>query len=455
MWTQEDRAVAACHSVEGDDPLRWQAGLQELMDRIGGRFGRVEPRRRARAFLLGLMAGLPRVNCWTIAEHAGDASPDGMQHLLAGAVWDSERVRDDLRGYVVDHLADAGAVLVVDETGHVKKGVHTVGVQRQYTGTAGRIENSQVGVYLVYAARAGHAFIDRALYLPRSWTDHRDRCAASGIPQEVGFATKPALARAMIGAALDAGTPASWVAGDEVYGNDPHLRADLASRGVGYVLAVAKDHRITTGIGVRKAIDLAVRLPERAWQRLSAGAGSKGQRLYEWALIDTTDSAVPATPAPGPGPGPGSHWLLIRRNLRTRELAFYRAYSPRPVPVQDLIRVAGQRWKIEESFQTGKELAGLDEHQVRTWTSWHRWSVLAMLAHAFLSVMAATQPTPDPTPENELIPLTRNEIRRLFATLLGAPIRDISRRLRWSRWRRRHQARARRSHYQRQAVEVT
>jgi SRSO17 transposase len=159
--TQENRAVAACHSVEVDDPFRWQAGLDELLGRVGGRFGRVEPRRRTRAFLLGLMAGLPRVNCWTIAEHAGDPSPDGMQHLLAAAVWDSERVRDDLRDYVIDHLADHGAVLVVDETGDVKKGVHTVGVQRQYTGTAGRIENSQVGVYLVYAARAGHAFIDR------------------------------------------------------------------------------------------------------------------------------------------------------------------------------------------------------------------------------------------------------------------------------------------------------
>ena len=260
----------------------------------------------------------------------------------------------------------------------------------------------------------------------------------------------------MLARALDAGTPASWVAADEVYGNDPRLRADLVERGIGYVLAVAKDHRITTGIGVRKAIDLAVRLPPAAWQRLSAGPGAKGQRLYEWALVETTDPASDGTARDaGLGADQGGHWLLIRRNLRTRELAFYRAYSPRPVPVQDLVRVAGQRWKIEESFQTGKELAGLDEHQVRTWTSWHRWTVLSMLAHAFLSVMAATQPTPDSTPEDELIPLTRNEIRRLFATLLGAPIRDISRRLRWSRWRRRHQARARTSHYQRQAARLT
>jgi SRSO17 transposase len=426
------------------------------MGRVGGRFGRVEPRRRARAFLLGLMAGLPRVNCWTIAEHAGDASPDGMQHLLAAAVWDADGVRDDLRDYVVEHLADPGAVLVVDETGHVKKGVHTVGVQRQYTGTAGRIENSQVGVYLVYAnpsIPAGYAFIDRALYLPRSWTDQPERCAAAGVPDGVGFATKPGLARVMLARALDAGVPASWVAGDEVYGSDPRLRADLVRRGVGYVLAVAKDHRIITGIGVRKAIDLAVRLPPAAWQRLSAGSGAKGHRLYEWALIDTTD------PAADPGTGPNCHWLLIRRNLRTRELAFYRAHSPKPVPVQDLVQVAGQRWKIEESFQTGKELAGLDEHQVRTWTSWHRWTVLAMLAHALLSVMAATQQSPPSlTPEaspTSLIPLTRNEIRRLFTAILCVPIHELGHRLRWSRWRRHHQARARTSHYRRQATTLT
>ena len=464
MWTQDDRAVAACHSVEGDDPLRWQAGLDEVMDRIGGRFGRSSRGDGLGRSCWGLMAGLPRVNCWTIAEHAGDVSPDGMQHLLAGAVWDSERVRDDLRDYVVEELTDPGAVLVVDETGVVKKGVHTVGVQRQYTGTAGRIENSQVGVYLVYAnpsIPAGYAFIDRALYLPRSWTDHPDRCAAAGVPDRVGFATKPALARVML--------PVPWTLGSRrrgwpgIYGNDPRLRADLAGRGVGYVLAVAKDHRIITGIGARKAIDLAVRLPSAAWQRLSAGNGAKGQRLYEWALVETTDPAVDgaardAGPGAGAGVDRGAHWLLIRRSLRTRELAFYRAHSPRPVPVQDLVRVAGQRWKIEESFQTGKELAGLDEHQVRTWTSWHRWTVLAMLAHAFLSVMAATQTASEPARDDHpipLIPLTRNEIRRLFTAILSAPIRDIGHRLRWSTWRRRHQAQARTSHYRRQATRLT
>jgi SRSO17 transposase len=387
-------------------------------------------------FLLGLTAGLPRTNCWTLAEHAGDTTPDGMQHFLSRAVWDADALRDDLRGYVVDRLADPDAVLVVDETGDLKKGQHTVGVQRQYTGTAGRIENAQVAVYLVYAAARGHTFLDRALYLPKSWTGDPERLTAAGVPDEVGFATKPALARQMITRALDAQVPARWVAGDEVYGNDPALRADLAHRRVGYVLAVAKDHRITTGIGVRKAVELAVRLPDRSWQRLSAGAGSKGHRYYDWALIDTVDRDLP-----------GRHWLLIRRNRRTGEYAFYRAHTAGPVPLSALVRVAGRRWTVEESFQTGKELAGLDQHQVRRWTSWHRWTVLSMLAHAFLTVLAADER--DQPPPDGLLPLTLNEARRLFTLLVVRPARSIAHALHWSRWRRRHQANARTSHYRR------
>jgi SRSO17 transposase len=415
------------------------------MARVAPRFARVEPRRRARAFLLGLLAGLPRTNCWTLAEHAGDASPDGMQHLLAEAAWDADAVRDDLRGYVVEHLGDPDAVLVVDETGDLKKGSATVGVQRQYTGTAGRIENAQVAVYLTYAGAKGYAFIDRALYLPKSWTGDTARCAAAGVPEDVEFATKPAQATAMIARALDAGTPARWAAGDEVYGADPGLRAELVRRRIGYVLAVAKTHPVTTGIGPRQAQELAARLPKRAWQRLSAGNGAKGERFYDWALVDTADAAADPD-------GTGRHWLLVRRNRRTRELAYYRAYSPTPVRLAALVRVAGTRWRIEESFQSGKELAGLDEHQVRRWTSWHRWTILAMLAHAFLSVMTATQPAADP--DGGLIPLTRNEICRLL-TAATATIRRATHVLHWSLWRRRHQARARASHYQRQTAALT
>jgi SRSO17 transposase len=426
--------VAAGLSV---DPARWREQFDDLMGRIAGRFARVEPRRRARAFVLGLLSGLRHKNCWTIAELAGDLSPDGMQHLLAAARWDADAVRDDLRGYVIEHLGSADAVLVVDETGDVKKGTASAGVQRQYSGTAGRVENCQVAVFLSCASPAGHALIDRELYLPRSWTADPARCAAAGIPEKTVFATKPALARRMLGRALDAGVPAAWITADEVYGADPGLRADLERRQTGYVLAVAASHRVTTAAGTCPAGQLAARLPRRAWQRYSAGQGARGHRYYDraWLAID---------------PGrPGHRHLLIRRNRRTRELAFYRCYSPRPVSLPILVKVAGTRWITEENFQAGKQLTGLDDHQVRRWDSWYRWTTLAMLALAFLSIAAATEHA-SPPPDDQ-IPLTRNEIAALFSALIIEPAKDTRHRLRWSAWRRRRQHRAKTCHYQRQA----
>jgi SRSO17 transposase len=427
--------VAAGHSV---DPARWLGLFDEVMGRVAGRFPRVELRRRARSFVLGLLSDLPRKNCWSIAEHAGDGSPDGMQHLLARARWDAGGVRDDLRELVVEQLSDPDAVLVVDETGYVKKGAASAGVQRQYTGTAGRIENCQVAVFLTYAAAAGHALIDRDLYLPGSWVADPARCRAAGIPDGTPFATKPKLARQMIARALDAGIPAGWVAADEVYGADPGLRADLEARQVGYVLAVARTCQVATGAGDCQAGKIAARLPRPAWQRYSAGEGAKGHRYYNWVWVSID-------------PGrPGRHWLLIRRHRHTAELAFYRCYSPRHVPLATLVKVAGRRWTTEENFQAAKGLAGLDEHQVRTWTSWYRWTTLAMVACAFLTIAAVAEHARGPSPAGQ-IPLTRNEIARLFTTLLIQPLRDAWHRLRWSTWRRRHQYRARTCHYQRQA----
>ena len=408
------------------------------MGRVAGRFARVEPRRRARAFMLGLLSGLRRKNCWTIAEHAGDATPDGMQHLLAGACWDAAAVRDDLRGYVVEHLGDPDAVLVVDETGDLKKGTASAGVQRQYTGTAGRVENCQVGVFLSYASAAGHALIDRELYLPKSWTADPGRCRVAGIPDGTAFATKPALARVMIGRTLDAGTPAGWVTADEVYGADPWLRADLERRQMSYVLAVASTHRVTTGAGTCPAGTIARGLPRRAWQRYSAGQGAKGHRWYDWAWASIDAGR------------PGCRWLLIRRSRQTGELAFYRCYSSRPVPLATLVKIAGLRWTTEENFQASKGLTGLDEHQVRRWTSWYRWTTLAMLATAFLTIAAATEHARRPAPADQ-IPLTRNEIAGLFSALIIQPASARGHRLRWSTWRRRHQRRAKTCHYQRQA----
>ncbi|MFF9859953.1 IS701 family transposase [Streptomyces tendae] len=408
------------------------------MGRIAPRFARVEPRRRAREFVLGLLSDLPRKNCWTLAEHAGNATPDGLQHLLSRARWDADAVRDDLRGFVIEHLQDDEAVLVVDETGDLKKGTATVGVQRQYTGTAGRIENSQVAVYLAYSTPRGHAAIDRELYVPRSWTQNAARCQAAGIPETVRFATKPALAARMISRALDAGVLVSWVAGDEVYGSNPHLRAALEHRQLGYVLAVARDHQITTRAGKIRADTLVERLPKRAWQKLSAGAGAKGHRYYDWALADIA------------GAGAGHRHLLVRRNRSTGELSFYHCYSATRVPLSTLVKVAGRRWTVEETFQSGKGLAGLDQHQVRRWTSWHRWVTLAMLAHAFLATATAHERTHARAAE-DLIPLTCNEIQHLFTTLVTQPTHTAAHRLRWSNWRRRHQARSRVCHYQRQA----
>jgi len=432
-----DAAVAAAHSV---DPDRWWTAYGAVIDRIASRFSRYEPLRHAGGLMLGMLSGLDRKNCWTIAEQRGDLTPDRLQHLLARAKWDAEAVRDDLRGYVVDAFAEDDAVLVVDETGDLKKGECSVGVQRQYTGTAGRIENAQVAVFLTYAARRGHALIDRALYLPRSWTEDPGRCKAAGIPATTGFATKPALATAMISRAVQAGVPAAWVAGDEVYGADPELRRTVREHGLGYVLQTAANRRVPTDAGAIRVDELAATAPASAWQTYSAGAGSKGPRYYAWAWIALL-------PEDGDDHG-GQHHLLIRRNDATGELAYLRCYSPKPVPLSTLVRVAGQRWRIEESFQTAKGLTGLDQHQVRRWTSWHRWTTLAMLAHAFLAVATAIEREHAPTPAG-LIELTVNEFRRLFDALLLGPKHSIDTLLAWSRWRRRHQARARECHYRR------
>ena len=435
--TTELAAVTAAHSV---DPNRWQTEFSAVIDRIAPRFARYEPLRRAGELMAGMVSGLDRKNCWTIAEHRGAATPDGLQHLLARAKWDADEIRDDLRDYVIDAFGDPRAILVVDETGDVKKGVHSVGVQRQYSGTAGRVENSQVAVYLTYAAPRGHALIDRALYLPKSWTEDPTRCHDAGIPDEQrGFATKPTLAAALITRAVEAQVPASWVAGDEVYGADPKLRTAIRGHGLGYVLAIAANRRVPTHAGPIRVDALPALIPTHAWQKHSAGAGAHGPRLYSWAWFrllaeDGTDTGV--------------HHLLIRRNDATGELAYLRCYSPRPVPLRTLVAVAGQRWRIEESFQTAKGLVGLDQHQVRRWRSWHRWTTLAMLAHAFLAVAAAAERDTAPTPTG-LIALTVNEFRRLFDALLLATSHTITTLLAWSRWRRRHQYRARLSHYRR------
>lgn len=433
MKTKRTAALTAAFSI---DPDRWLDEFGALMDRIRPRFARYESARHAAGLTLGLLSNLERKNCWTIAEQRGDVTPYGLQHMLSRASWDEDGVAADVRDYVTTAFADADAVLVVDETGDLKKGVATVGVQRQYTGTAGRIENSQVAVYLTYAGARGHALIDGRLYLPKSWTEDPGKLARAGVPDNVEFATKPALALEMIAAALDAGVSASWVAGDEVYGADSGLRSVCRDQGIGYVLNVACNHHVVTA-GCR--VDaLAAGTPASAWQRLSAGDGSKGPRMYSWLRIDI-NSALP-----------GHEWIMVRRNDSTGELAYYRCWSPRPVSLSALVGVAGRRWTIEESFQAAKGQAGLDEHQVRTWTSWRRWVILSMLAMAFLAVTCANERDHTPTPQG-LIPFTLNEIRRLFDRLTLTRTATDDTIWAWSLWRRKHQATARSCHYRRRS----
>ena len=361
----------------------WAAGLEQLHARIAPRFARSEPRERVLAYVRGLLAPLERKNSWTLAERAGEAIPDGMQRLLAAADWDAEAVRDDVRDYVVEHLGDLFGVLVVDETGFLKKGTKSAGVARQYSGTAGRIENCQIGVFLAYATTAGRTFLDRELYLPQGWTEDRDRCREAGVPEQVEFATKPELAMRMLTRALDAGVPAGWVTGDEVYGQHARLRRMLEERNTPYVLAVPVNQRAIALVDGRvaelRADTLASRLPPQAWKKLSAGAGAKGPRLYHWARA-----------AIRPLEDTRSYWLLVRRSLTDpTDLAYYLCHGPEATPLRELVRVAGARWAIEETFQTAKGQVGLDQYQVRRYDGWYRHITLAMLAHAFLTITTA------------------------------------------------------------------
>jgi SRSO17 transposase len=364
-----------------DDVIRaWVAGFDDVFARVAGRFPRVEVRRRARGYLRGLLAPVERKNGWQLAEAAGEASPDGMQRLLNFHRWDADALRDDLRAYVADHLGEAGAVLVPDETGFVKKGTRSAGVQRQYSGTAGRIENCQLGVFLAYASTRGRALLDRELYLPESWTQDPDRCAAAGVPSDVRFATKPEQAKAMIARVITAGVPFGWVSADEAYGQNTALRRWLEHHEVSYVLAVPVSQPVTAPDGRRHRADsLLTRVPAHAWERRSCGNGSKGPRRYDWALL-----------ALAPRPTGGQAWLLARRSITDpTEIAYYLAHAPTAVPLAELVRVAGARWAVEECFQAAKNETGLDHYQVRRYDAWYRHITLAMLAHAFLAISSA------------------------------------------------------------------
>lgn len=361
-----------------EDVQQWGRQLDEVARRIGARFARSETRDRVRAYLIGLLGPVQRKNAWQVAERIGDADPYGVQYLMGRSEWDPEEVRDDLRAYVVESLGDPDAVLILDETGFLKKGTKSAGVARQYTGTAGRIENAQVGVFLAYASRHGTAFLDRALYLPKEWTEDPDRCKKAGIPEGTAFATKPALAKAMLERAFAAGVPAAWVTGDEVYGGDGGLRRWLEGERRPYVLAVRANQYVWVGIRQATVAALAEALPKRSWHRITIAAGSKGPRRYAWAwLVINSDL------------GPGRRrWLLVRKSLDDPEdLAYYIAAGPRRTTLTRLAGTAGARWSIEGGFESAKQEAGLADYEVRSWTGWHRHVTLSLLAHAVLATV--------------------------------------------------------------------
>lgn len=429
----------------------WENELKGLQDRISCRFARPEPRGRALSYLKGLIGVSERKNGWRIAEATGEATPDGVQRLLGSARWDAEEVRDDLRSYVVEHFGDTEAVLIIDETSFLKRGEKSVGVARQYSGTAGKQENCQVGVFLCYASKKGAAFIDRTLYVPRQWAKDKERRAEAGIPEEVEFATKPILARQMLERAFETKVPASWVTADALYGSNRGLRMFLECLKQPFVLAIKRDERLWTlderGPAQVRADELVSEMPSDEWRRLSAGVGSKGERLNDWALLPLFRLQLTQEERFW------GHWLLLRRSIEDpQEISYYVVFAPREgTTLEQLVKVAGARWRIESGFSEAKGEFGLDEYEVRRWAGWHRHVTLCLLAHAFVGVVRAEEGALEGTPE-DLLPLTLPEVRRLLYSLLLAKLPGEEMALFWSRWRRRHQLRAKRCHYRRRRL---
>lgn len=365
----------------------WQSELDELLRRMDGVFSNRHGRARLRLYVRGLLGNAQRKNGWQLAEEAGEATPYAMQQFLYRGGWVADDLLRESRKYIVEALGMPAGVLVLDETGVLKKGAHSVGVQRQYSGTAGRVENCQIAVLLGYTSLKGRALLDRALYLPKSWTDDRARCAKAGVPETVSFKTKPDLGRTMVERALDEGVPAQWVAGDCVYGDDPGLRRALEERSVGYVMATSlNDAGVPVGMSYRPLDEVVAELGPGDWQRLSAGNGSQGPRISDWHLVTLSTF-------------PQSGWrrgLLVQRSVSDpTKIKVHRCFFPENTPLETLVQVAGSRWTIETDIEEAKGEVGFDHYEVRSWDGWHRHISLALLAHAFLAVTKASSQADD------------------------------------------------------------
>jgi SRSO17 transposase len=440
---QNNQTTATGVSVDHDA----HAGLlDDLMARVAPCFARRETRLTCRDMVCGLLAELDDRNCWTLAEAAGHPGPYRMQHLLSRARVDDQQVLDSAADWAAGRLSAGQAqddtVLIVDETADAKSSADCAGAARQYSGTLGGIALCQVAVTLTCAAPAGHALIGRALYLPADWAADEERRELAGVPGEIMFATKPQLAGRLLQHAHDRGIRAGFVAGDEVYGG-LDLRKSIRERGTGYVLAVRSNHAVTLPSGRRLAVKKAAALVKPAmWQRMRTGSATKGAKDYHWAMIEVTPDDTPEGQADGHG------FLLLRRHRYTGTVSYFLCWSPDPVPLAKLISVAVARWKIEEDHQLSKQVSGLDSGQVTTWTSWHRWTAISLLAYIFLTVAAAWQRTRDNSAGLlELVPVTIPELlRQLRGTVIPQPRRDKAHRDAWALWRRRHQYHAQQAH---------
>ena len=437
---QNQHTISVATTTTLKDIVHWEQALRRLHARIAPRFARPEPRRRALSYLQGLLSCVERKNGWHLAEQAREATPYGMQRLLSSAVWEADLVRDDLRSYLLEHLGTHEAIVAIDETSFPKRGCKSAGVQIQYCGTTGQVENCQVGVFLAYMTAKGHSLIDRELYLPFDWTANRNRSQEAGIPESACFQTKPELAVQMLERLRQAHLPISWVVADSVYGSNLDLRTWLEAHGYAYVLAVACDEPvgILTAEGERRRVEVreveALLLHEQDWQRLSMSEGTKGPRLFDWACV----------PILHRWQDDGCHWLLIRRSISDPAEKVYSFVFAQPgTTLPEMVQASGARWHIEEDFENTKDM-GLDQYEVRTWTAWYRHITLVMLAYAFLVGICAylwTQPCASaPQGPRPLLPPTVAEVRHLLGHLIWPPTSSASLVLAWSWWRRCHRS---------------
>ncbi|MBC9731447.1 IS701 family transposase [Streptomyces sp. TRM68367] len=441
--TQHQNKTTASATVdhEGHD-----IAFRGLLASVADCFARSETRATFARMTRGMLMELEDVNCWSLSEAIGEQGPHRLHHLLSRAVWDEEAVLQRTAAWAVDLLDDGDGILIADETGDAKSSTDAVAAARQYSGSVGGVDLCQVAVHLTFASSAGHCLIGRRLYFTQEWAGDEERRELTGVPDELCFATKPQLTAHMLRTAQQQGISASFFLGDEVYGGR-ELRTACRELGLGYVVGVRSNHQVTTGPVKLSVVKAAARLPKRAWQRMATGVGQKGVREYDWAMIEVTADDTPE----GHDRDTGTSVLLVRRHRYTRTVSYYRCFAPGPVTLARLVSLVCRRWRVEDDFQDSKEICHLDKGQVTCWNSWHRWSVIALVAYAFLAVAAALERAAqtgrnDPA-EADLVPLSSHELLRLLrALILPPPRRDPEHLLWWSTWRRRHQHHARLCH---------